>query len=601
MSLLRHIAVAAFCMLMANSVSARQEYLEWWAEEYPTSSADDAICQLCHERAGGGNGWNRYGWSIRSVYFVNLMSSGNSETALKQSLQDISSISDGGNSSYIVEINANTQPGWRNGELNIIRYVDDSSMTISPPATLPCALQLDADSEERTCSTNNPIPSEIASGSIAIDYETVASGFTAPVGALAAPNESGALYVVEQGGLIKKVDLATGDQQGFLDFSSQVVSNLGGLFGGAFAGYDERGLLGFAFHPDYQSNGKVYTYISKDFIEGAAHFSTLEMGETADHMSVVSEWIVVNPNDPTSSATSERVLLVIDQPQFNHNGGMLEFDANGHLLIAVGDGGSANDAGTGHGSDGNGRNNLNPLGAILKIDIDAGAPANGRYAIPVDNPFVSEAGVDEILYFGLRNPYRFTVDQASNQIFIGDVGQDAIEEVNRLSLDQTGANFGWNYKEGSFFFSVVDGTTYVSETAPAGVALPVLTDPVVEYDHGEGLSVIGGYVYRGIEIADLSGYYVFGDWGRSFAQPDGRVFYIDQNDEMREFHSINPPDIHVTGFGRDSQGELYIVGSQGFRVTDNTGFLKKIVPAPTQEEFCFPIVASRQKASLICL
>ena len=592
--------IAALCALVAANASARNEYLEWWSEEYPSSSSDDSICQLCHERAGGGNGWNRYGWSIRSVYFVNLASSGNPETALKQSLQDISSISDGGSSTFIAEINANTQPGWRNGNVNIIRFVDESSSTISPPATLPCALQLDASSDERTCSTANPISSDIVTGTITVEYETVAQGFTAPVAAISAPGEPQSMYVIEQAGLVKKVNLDSGDQREFVDFSAQVVANLGNLFGGAFAGYDERGLLGFVFHPDYQSNGKVYTYISKDYIEGEAHFSTLGMGETPDHMSVVSEWIVINPNDLSSTATSERVLLVIDQPQFNHNGGMLEFDSNGHLLIAVGDGGAANDAGAGHGTDGNGRDNTNPLGSILRIDVDAIAPTNGRYGIPSENPFVAAAGVDEILFYGLRNPYRFTVDGISNQIFIGDVGQDAIEEVNRIGLDQTGANFGWNYKEGSFFFSVIDGTTYVSESPPAGEILPTLVDPIVEYDHGEGLSVIGGYVYRGSDIPALNGRYVFGDWGRSFAQPDGRVFYIDQSDQLREFQADSPPNIHVTGFGRDSQGELYIVGSQGFRVTDDSGFLKKIVPVQQDDEVCLPILATNGNVSLIC-
>ena len=122
---------ATLCILIAANALARNEYLEWWSEEYPDSSADDSLCQLCHERAGGGNGWNRYGWSIRSAYFFNLASTGNPEVALKQSLQDISSISDGSTSTYIAEINANTQPGWRIGEVNVIRFVDESSAVIS--------------------------------------------------------------------------------------------------------------------------------------------------------------------------------------------------------------------------------------------------------------------------------------------------------------------------------------------------------------------------------------------------------------------------------------------------------------------------------------
>jgi hypothetical protein len=321
-------------------------------------------------------------------------------------------------------------------------------------------------------------------------------------------------------------------------------------------------------------------------------------------MTVVSEWIVVNPLSDSSVASAERELIIVDQPQFNHNGGMLEFGPEGNLFIALGDGGSANDEGDGHGSNGNGRDNLNPLGAILRIDVDTASPSNGRYTVPSNNPFVGKTGLDEIYVYGLRNPYRFSIETArsgSVDLYVGDVGQDAIEEVNRIPLSSAGANFGWNYKEGSFYFSVINGSTFITSNPPSGVVIPPLIDPVVEYDHEEGLSVIAGYLYQGTEISSLSGLYVFADWGRSFAKPDGRLFIINGNDQLREL-SVEPDiDIHITGFGRDLSGELYVVGNRGFRVNDEgQGSLQKLVSAKNTE-MCVPIKAKNNQVSLVCL
>lgn len=592
-------------MLIANSASARDEYLGWWGDEYgATSDSNDAVCQLCHERGGGGNGWNRYGWLVRDLYILNS-SITDPEERLKTSLQDIEDLlsdpNNGGSASFVSEINAGAQPGWRNGNVNEIRFRDDTpTKTIAPPASLPCALLIDQADTERTCSTANPIPTQIPRANVTVGLKSIATGFRAPVAALAAPGEPESLYVVEQGGEVWRVVLATGEKHLFLDFSAELVSNYGNPIPG-FPGYDERGLLGFAFHPDYANNRKIVTYYSAPYVEGAAHFSTLPAETDADHMSVVSEWVVLNPLSLTPTAISERTILVVDQPQFNHNGGMLEFGPQGMLFIALGDGGNANDAGDGHGEDGNGRDNTSPLGAILRIDIDAVAPANGRYGIPPDNPFVGIQGLDEIYVYGLRNPYRFSLDMAAGNAFnlyIGDVGQDAIEEVNRIPSTAAGANLGWNYKEGSFYFSVIDGLTYVSETPPDGVVIPPLVDPVVEYDHGEGISVIGGYVYRGSAISELAGKYVFGDWGRGFGTPDGRLFVVDVNNTLRELRLEQALAMHVTGFGKGADNELYVVGSPDFVVTADTGSLKKIVPA---QSICFPIKALNQALAIICL
>ena len=597
-----YLCLGLAAMLASSSISARDRYLELWSESYPESTSDDAVCQLCHERGGGGNGWNRYGWSIRSAYFPNLASSGNSDTALRQALQDIAGISDGGVSSYINEINANAQPGWRPGEVNLIRFVAESSITIAPPPTLACGLQIDEADSELTCSTTNPIPTGITAGP-EVALKTIASGFTAPVLAVSEPSLAGDLLVIEQGGRVWRVNLTNGAKSLYLDFSSELVSDFGKLFlGSAFEGYDERGLLGFAFHPDFASNGKVYTYISSDYIEGAAHFSTLNPPQVANHMSVVSEWVIVNPFSANPQATQEKEIIIVDQPQFNHNGGMLAFGPEGNLFIALGDGGMANDEGEGHGADGNGRENTNPLGAILRLNVDD--PTNGRYGIPVDNPFVGTAGLDEIFVYGLRNPYRFSIEQNTSlghDLYIGDVGQDAIEELNRVPLaSAAGSNFGWNYKEGSFYFSVVNGSTFVSPIPPEDVMIPPLVDPLVEYDHNEGISVIAGFTYRGTSIPSLAGQYVFADWGRSFASPDGRLLMVNSANQLRELRAQDGIGLHITGFGKDHQGEIYIVGTQGFKVTDQgLGELRKLVP--TEGELCVPIQTKDKSVALVCL
>lgn len=596
------LCISASLMFFSGAAHSRDRYLTLWDEAYPDSTSDDAICQLCHERGGGGNGWNSYGWSIRNAYFPNLASSGSSDTALRQALQDIAGITDGASSTFINEINANAQPGWRPGEVNQINFVSGSPTLISPPATLPCGLRIDEGDTDLTCSTTNPIPTGISAGP-QVGLETVADGFTAPVAAVSEAGFGDDIFVVEQGGRIWRVSLRDGAKSLYLDFSSELVSNFGQLFAGSsFEGFDERGLLGFVFHPDFANNNKVYTYISSDHVENAAHFTTLTGGQDADHMSVVSEWVVVNPQSSNPQATAQREILIVDQPQFNHNGGMLAFGPEGNLFIALGDGGSANDTGDGHGSNGNGRDNTNPLGAILRIDVDTVAPANGRYGIPNTNPFVSGAGLDEIYVYGLRNPYRFAIEEnasSGHDLFIGDVGQDAIEELNRVPLSDSGSNFGWNYKEGRFFFSVQNGSTFVSPNPPSGVMIPPLVDPLVQYDHNEGISVIAGFTYRGSAIPTLTGQYVFADWGRSFASPDGRLLLVNSSDQLRELRVPGGAGLHITGFGQDREGEIYVVGSQGFRVTDQgMGSLRKLVPQ--NDELCVPIKGRNNSFAVVC-
>jgi len=204
---------------------------------------------------------------------------------------------------------------------------------------------------------------------------------------------------------------------------------------------------------------------------------------------VISEWIVVNPQG-NAVAGSEREMLVIDQPQFNHNGGTIVFGPDENLFISLGDGG--------------------------------------------------QSGLDEIYAFGFRNPYRFSIETLENNdfnLYVGDVGQGDIEEIDLISSTDSGGNYGWNFKEGSLYFFInPNGSTFVSEQPPENEVIPPLIDPIAEYDHGEGVSVIGGHVYTGSAISALNNRYVFGEFANFNQSPvDGRLFYLNENQEIREF------------------------------------------------------------------
>ena len=415
-------------------------------------------------------------------------------------------------------------------------------------------------------------------------------------------------------GVVTRVNLANSQKSEFLDVSTELVSNFGQISffeNSPFAGFDERGLIGFAFHPNFAQNNLVYTYISKDFEPNTADFSTVVAGEDPNpeerHLSVISQWHINSVGSPI-----ETELLIVDQPQFNHNAGNIAFGPDGYLYIAIGDGGGADDVGPGHGENGNGSNNTNPLGAILRIDVNNLASSrrsvNDRYGIPNDNPFVGGPGLDEIVAFGFRNPFRFSFEELGGDdfnLYIGDVGQNEIEEINRISSDTLGGNYGWNTKEGSFyFFPNGDGAAFITDTPPPGFDQDSVIDPVAEYDHDEGISVIGGHVYTGGALEDLQNLYVFADYGINFADPSGRLFHLNEQDQILEIIPAEPIDIFITAIGRDNQNELYVMGTETIR-SDSPVILQKIVPLVPLEEadesFCFPVISDNGSASVICL
>jgi len=599
------ISLIATLLLSVQSVHARAQYFGFWTERYASSDSSEAVCQVCHQQASGGNGWNEYGWTIRNL-LANQTSV--SQFVLNGALAAVESTPSGSGFSFLQEIELNAQPGWRVGNLNVIRFRDAqpgqpiANQTVVPPDEL-CELQIDPNSSGVPCDAIvNPQPSGIPASDVQVRLETIATGFMSPIAAVSAPGEDGFIYVVEQVGLVTRVNLANGEKSQFLDFSDELVSNFGELFGG----FDERGLLGFAFHPNFAQNNRVYTYISKDFEPNAANFSTIAAGETPDtdqrHLSVISQWQL----SPAGNSMVETELLIVDQPQFNHNAGNIAFGPDGYLYIAFGDGGGADDVGVGHGENGNGSDNTNPLGAILRIDVDDPSPANGRYGIPSQNPFVGGPGLDEIVAFGFRNPFRFSFEELAGNnfnLYVGDVGQNEIEEIDRMSSNALGGNYGWNTKEGSFYFFPNDGNAFITDTPPPGFDQNSVIDPVAEYDHDEGISVIGGHVYTGSAIDALENFYVFADYGLSFSDPNGRLFHLDEQDRIFELITQDPIGVFITAIGRDNQNELYVMGTESIQ-SNSPGILQKIVPiaeADEEEPFCFPIVAANGNTSVICL
>ncbi len=447
--------------------------------------------------------------------------------------------------------------------------------------------------------------------------EVVTTGLVAPLKGVIAPGHRNNLYVIDQPGIAWNIDLSTNARTPFVDLTSRIVT-LGVCGPNTF---DERGLLGLAFHPRYKQNGLVYTYTSER-TSGAPTFpSTLPASQPPDHQNVVAEWRVPNPGNPASviDPSSRRELLRVSWPQFNHDGGDMAFGPDGKLYIAMGDGGGADDADgqdfvtappdfpvcgnapiVGHQVDGNAQKLNVPLGKILRIDVDGRNSANGQYGIPRDNPFVSTAGaLPEIWAYGFRNPFRLSFDTRSGDLYVGDVGQNDIEEVD---LAVRGGNFGWNLKEGTLFFHIngnLEGFASREPDKTRGKIPNKLIDPIAQYDtHHEGHSVIGGFVYHGRGLRDLSGKYIFGDFSVLFKFPTGphdygRLFAMDagSSHNLQEITQLivvpgGALSLALLGFGQDASGEIYALGNVSGLPFPNpdpaigpTGRVLKLVPA----------------------
>ena len=411
-------------------------------------------------------------------------------------------------------------------------------------------------------------------GSMAIDLELVADGLTSPLGLMPAGDDSGRLFVFDQVGQIWMLS-AEGEMldEAFLDLTDRMVE--------LNEGYDERGLLGLAFHPDFAENGRFFVYYSAPLREGGP--------EGWNHTSHVSEFMVSEDNADVANPDSERIVMQIDQPQGNHNGGQIAFGPDGYLYVPLGDGGAANDVAEGHTPDiGNAQDTSNLLGSILRIDVDGEEP----YGIPADNPFDGEEGLEEIFAYGFRNPYRISFDAGGdNALYAGDAGQNQWEEV---SVVTAGGNYGWNIKEGTHCFDPDNPDAQVEECPDTGPQGENLIDPVIEYQNagvegGLGLVVVGGNVYRGSALPELEGRYIFGDWSSSWEAPDGALLVATPGEtegELWEFEELSIASwengelgAYLLSFGQDADLELYVLVSGNSGPSGNEGEIYKVVPA----------------------
>jgi uncharacterized protein (TIGR03437 family) len=346
------------------------------------------------------------------------------------------------------------------------------------------------------------------SAQAAIHLQTVVGGLTAPVYITPAPDQSGRLFVVEQGGTIRILADTSLLPQPYLDIRNHVRA------GG------EMGLLGLAFHPDYANNGRFFVNYTRDGI------GSLE--------TVIAEYSVSPGDANVAVKESERILLTISQPFENHNGGMIAFGPDEFLYIATGDGGSGGDP------QGNASNLNTLLGKILRLDVDTGTP----YAIPLDNPFAALPGRDEIWAYGLRNPWRFSFDRETGRLIAGDVGQNRREEIDII---ERGGNYGWNTMEGNLCFS-----------PPSNCTRTGLILPIHDYDRNQGSSVTGGYLYRGSQIHSMVGKYIFSDFG------SGRLGALSETSDGQWRHEeLLATGLNVSSFGEDASGELYLVNYGG--------------------------------------
>jgi glucose/arabinose dehydrogenase len=348
---------------------------------------------------------------------------------------------------------------------------------------------------------------------ITLKVQKLAGDLQAPT-AMAFPG-NGSIWITEQTGKIRILKNGKLSDVPLLDLGSKLpkLSN----------SYEERGLLGIALHPKFKVNKKFYVFYS------------LPSDGTFNHKDVVAEYKLASNGTQVQENTG-RIIISAEKPDGNHNGGAVQFGPDGYLYISFGDGGGQGDK---HGEIGNGQSLKTLLGKILRIDVNT----DSAYRIPTDNPFVNQPEArGEIWAYGFRNPYRMSFDKASKQLFVGDVGQDTWEEVD---IVRKGGNYGWRLQEGNHCYN------------PAtGCAVKGIIKPIAEYNHREGVSITGGYVYNGKTIPALKGKYFFADW-------TGPVSYLKKLGENWQRGKVVlknlPEGLKVTGFGEDDASELYML------------------------------------------
>jgi glucose/arabinose dehydrogenase len=366
---------------------------------------------------------------------------------------------------------------------------------------------------------------------IKLDTRLVSDRLAYPTAFAEPKDKSGRLFVAEQKGRIRIISKGVLLEKPFLDITEDVLMMNSG---------DEMGLLGFAFHPLFAKNGKFYVFFSK----------RVPIKPGLDHRSVIREYHVSKTDRNVADKASAREVMSYDEPESNHNGGDIKFGPDGFLYIGIGDGGAYNDL---HGEFGNGQNLGVVFGKILRIDID-----KPPYGIPSDNPFVGKENVrPEIFAYGFRNPWRISFDKLNGRLFAGDVGQKNWEEIDLVTK---GGNYGWRLREG----------THIK--TPGDPDPKNWINPIIDYGRQEGISVTGGYVYRGKQIPSLYGKYIFGDlMGPVWALTD-----VKKELWSKEKLSISrdPGNWQIYSFAEDQAAELYILA---VLLGSDKGALYKIV------------------------
>ncbi len=399
-----------------------------------------------------------------------------------------------------------------------------------------------------------------------VKFEPVVTGVNAPL-AMKQPKGDDRMFIVEQDGRVKILH-PNGEigAEPFLDLRSKIVTQ--------WADFDERGLLDIAFHPDFKDNGLFYVAYTApiDFQRDLAKQFWW------DHTNVVAEYKVSADDPDTADPTTERIISSIDWPQFNHNGHWIDFGPDDKLYIATGDGGYANDWGIGHNVTlGNGQDLATKMGKILRVNADG--------SVPKDNPFVKDNNAaPEIYAYGLRNPWRCSFDmKGDNELICGDVQQNSYEEI---SVIEKGGNYGWRAMEATHCFDYTKPDEHPASCDTKGMVMPVLEyeNCTARPDGCKGISVTGGYVYRGKHKA-WDGAYIFGDWSKSFAEMDGQIFIGTKGSdgkwsmEVAEVVGLEGKTPYILSFAQDNDGEVYALTSITTGPVGNLDTIYKIVPA----------------------
>jgi glucose/arabinose dehydrogenase len=409
-----------------------------------------------------------------------------------------------------------------------------------------------------------------ADAQVKVKLEEYVGGLTHPLAMVTIPDGSGRKAVIEQHGLVRIID-ARGRllPEPFLNIQHRLV-HLEPFF-------EEQGLLGIAFHPNYRQNGKFYIAYSAP-LSGDA---TLDKKLWWAHTNTVSEMTVSKDNPNKANSRNEKIISQIDWPQFNHNGHWMDFGPDGKLYVSTGDGGYANDWGIGHNvTTGNGQDLKTPLGKMLRFDVDKTGDDN----VPTDNPFVGRPDTDPLIWaYGLRNPWRCSFDMGGQrELICGDVQQDSFEEVSVITR---GGNFGWRRMEADKCFDYVNPKVHPASCDQTGLTLPILVykNCTAQPQGCLGISVTGGYVYRGAH-QPWAGKYIFGDWSKSFDVMDGQLFFGTKGAdgkwtmEVAQVDGMKPLP-YILAFAQDDRGEVYALTSISTGPVGGHDKIYRIVPA----------------------